>query len=134
MGCFFSTPSTGNIIVRRATPRDVHYLPSIEYSAKQLFHIVGLSKLADAPVPPPSLFSLDQQEGKIWVAVSRDSMEPVALVVMGADPTTRSRRVLSVRKFAVDQRHARQGVGRRLRYVECVKKGREGWRDTLVGV
>ena len=97
------------IVIRLATPDDAAFLPAIERSAAQAFHLMeGLSWLAEAEV-----MSIERHRQQIalstcWVAIDADNQPQgfLSAQLYGKD--------LHIHELSVMRTRQGQGVGRRL--------------------
>jgi GNAT superfamily N-acetyltransferase len=55
-------------MIRLARPEDCVFLPAVEKSAGEPFRAIGMTSVAEAPVPPPSFYPPLIEEGLLWVA------------------------------------------------------------------
>jgi GNAT superfamily N-acetyltransferase len=94
--------------IRPTRPAELTVLQEIELAAGSIFRDVGMSDIADHPVPSVEVLGAYVQAGRSWVAVD-DSDRPVAFVLV-----TVIDGLAHIEQISVHPRVARRGIGREL--------------------
>ncbi len=94
--------------IRLTRTADLALIQRIELAAGELFRDIGMTDIADDPVPTVEVLAGYQHAGHSWVAVD-DSDQPIAFVLVKIVDGA-----AHVEQVSVDPAHARQRVGRDL--------------------
>ncbi|GID97601.1 GNAT family N-acetyltransferase [Amorphoplanes digitatis] len=87
---------------------DLTVIQQIELAAGELFHDVGMSDIAEHPVPTTEALAEFVRAGRSWVVVDETDTPIAFVLVMSVDG------LAHIEQISVRPEHARRGVGRRL--------------------